>query len=94
MNYQTLKCTSESARPGHWMARMLSPESVAIIGASEKVGSFGQSVLELLQSNNFPGEVYLVNPRYQRISGLLCYPDLASLPKSPDLVVMVRFVCY
>ena len=89
MNYQTLQGIPESARPGHWMSRMLSPDSVAIIGASEKAGSFGQSVLELLQSNNFPGEVYLVNPRYQSISGQLCYPDIASLPKSPDLVVMV-----
>ncbi len=83
------KSITKSVKPAHWMSRMLSPNSVAIVGVSDKPDSFGQRVLELLQGNNFHGDVYLVNPGYQSINSRLCYPNLSALPKSPDLVVMV-----
>ena len=68
---------------------MLSPDSVAIVGVSENPDNLGQKVLELLRSNHFHGEVYLVNPSYQSVNSQPCYPNLISLPKSPDLVVIV-----
>ncbi|WP_174247264.1 CoA-binding protein, partial [Acidisphaera sp. L21] len=66
------------------MARLMSPRSVAIIGASERKGSFGNRAMENLAS--FDGPVYLVNARYQQIEGKPCYPDVASLPEVPDCV--------
>ena len=68
---------------------MLAPSSIAIVGASEKPGSFGQILLKLLADNFYPGKLFLVNPKYQSIDGTPCYPDLLSLPQVPDLVVMV-----
>ena len=73
----------------HWMSRMLSPDSIALVGASGKPESLGQKVLKLLTDNFYPGRLLLVNPRYESIDGLPCYPDLLSLPQIPDLVVMV-----
>jgi acyl-CoA synthetase (NDP forming) len=66
------------------MARLMSPRSVAIVGASERKGSFGNRAMENLAS--FDGPVYLVNARYREIGGKACYPDVAALPEVPDCV--------
>ena len=73
----------------HWMSRMLSPQSIAIVGASPRTGSMGQVALQLLQDNFYAGKIYLVNPRYEAIGEFPAYPDLHALPESPDLVLMV-----
>ncbi|MCY3770103.1 MAG: acetate--CoA ligase family protein [Gammaproteobacteria bacterium] len=67
---------------------MLSPASVAIVGVSENPESVSRKALDLLQDCRFAGRLYRVNPKYDRIDGHPCYPDLVSLPEVPDLVVM------
>jgi acetate---CoA ligase (ADP-forming) len=67
--------------------RVLNPRNVCIVGASPKVGSFGDRVLANLAG--FDGNIYLVNSRYERIGDLRCYPSLASLPENPDCVAVV-----
>jgi acyl-CoA synthetase (NDP forming) len=69
---------------GAEMARLMSPRSVAIVGASERTGSFGNRAMENLAS--FDGPVYLVNARYREIGGKACYPDVTALPEVPDCV--------
>lgn len=68
------------------LRRLVSPASVAIVGASPTPGSFGQRT----QTNmaRFQGPVYLVNPKYDTIDGRPCYPDLRSLPQVPDCVIV------
>ncbi len=73
----------------HWMSAMLSPKSIALIGASTRVGSFGHTAQDLLEKHAYPGKLYLVNPRYESINTLECYADLESLPQVPDLVIIV-----
>jgi acyl-CoA synthetase (NDP forming) len=68
------------------LARMLNPRSIAVIGASQREGSFGGNVLKNLV--HFDGAVYPVNPRYERIGGLACYPSVKALPQAPDCVVI------
>ncbi|MDP3316662.1 MAG: acetate--CoA ligase family protein [Devosia sp.] len=68
------------------LKRLLSPGSIAIVGASPKVGAFGQRVQENLR--HFKGTVYPVNSRYTEVGGIACYPTLTALPEVPDCVVV------
>lgn len=66
--------------------RVLNPRSIAIVGASPKTGSFGDRVLGHLST--FGGDIYLVNPKYDRIGERDCYASLRDLPASPDCVAV------
>jgi len=68
------------------LARLLAPQSIAIIGASDKPGAFSGRTLENLA--HYTGDVYLVNPRRERIGAHPCYPSIAALPAVPDCVVI------
>ena len=71
----------------HWLSRLLSPKSIAIVGASERPGSLGAFTLQQLVERNFGGDIYPVNPRYDEIFKHPCYTSITDLPISPDLVV-------
>ena len=60
------------------------PRSIAVVGASDRKGSFGQRAAENLAA--FDGRAYLVNPRHQAIGGQPCFPSVAALPEVPDCV--------
>ena len=66
---------------------LLAPESVAIVGASSRPGSFGERTLNNLRAH-FSGPVWLVNPQYRQLGDDPCYPDLAALPQVPDCAVI------
>src|SRR5208337_46307 len=68
------------------LRRLLHPQSVAVIGASARPGSFGERVL--LNQQNFAGRTYPVNARYDRIGELTCYPSVGALPEVPDCAVI------
>jgi acetyltransferase len=68
--------------------RLFKPSSVALIGASERVGSVGKVVLGNLRSGGFAGEVLPVNPKYATVTGMPCFPSVAALPATPDLAVI------
>jgi acyl-CoA synthetase (NDP forming) len=66
------------------------PRNVVLVGASERQGSWAWRVLRNLKQYEFPGPLYLVNPRRTEIEGERCYPDVRELPEPPDhLVVLV-----
>ena len=71
----------------HWLTPLLSPRSIAIVGASERPGSIAASTHRLLRESGFAGPVYPVNPKYDRLHDDTCYPGLRELPVVPDLVV-------
>ncbi len=68
---------------------IFSPKSVAVIGATERPGSVGRTVLWNLISSPFGGVVFPVNPQRQSILGIKAYPDIASVPERVDLAVIV-----
>lgn len=71
---------------------LLSPQSVVIIGASGKGGSGGYAdrLLNNLIDGGFdPKGIYLVNPKYDQIDGMVCYPHLDLVPGPIDLAVIV-----
>jgi len=64
------------------------PASVAVIGATDRQGSVGQTVLHnLLRA--YRGRVYPVNPSRKEVAGLTCYPSVRAVPEPVDLVVIV-----
>ncbi|MGW5385396.1 acetate--CoA ligase family protein [Nocardia sp. NPDC003963] len=68
---------------------MLSPRSVAIIGASDDVRKTTARPLRFLRRQGFTGAVYPVNPRRETVLGERAWPDIASLPEVPDHVFIV-----
>src|SRR5579863_9963835 len=65
------------------------PRSVAAIGATDREGHVGRSVLWNLISSPFGGTVYPVNTKRASVLGIRAYPDVASLPEPPELAVIV-----
>lgn len=64
------------------------PKSVAVIGASERAGSVGRSVLWNLLSSPFGGTVFPVNSKRSNVLGIKAYPSVKDLPEKVDLVVV------
>ncbi|HTE14043.1 MAG TPA: CoA-binding protein, partial [Burkholderiales bacterium] len=70
------------------LTRFLNPRSIAIVGASNDVTRIGGQPIKLLTTFGFKGKVYPVNPKYDDIAGLKCYPDVASVPQPCDVVLI------
>jgi len=68
-------------------AEILNVKSIAVIGASPDPNKVGYSVLRNLLS--FPGSLYPVNPKHQKILGRAVYPTLSSIPGPVDIAVVV-----
>jgi len=66
-----------------------SPSTVAVIGATEKDGSVGRTILRNLISNPFGGTVYPVNPNRPSVLSIRAYPNIAATPEPIDLAVIV-----
>src|SRR5271170_94626 len=72
----------------HPLDPLFLPQSVAVIGASERPGSVGRSVLWNLLSSPFGGTVFPVNSKRPNVLGIKAYPSLRELPDKVDLVVV------
>lgn len=67
---------------------ILQPRAVAVVGASQNPTSVSHAVLTNLLAAEFPGPIYPVNPKYQALEGLKCYPNVSALPAGVDLAVI------
>jgi acetyltransferase len=68
---------------------MFSPKSVAVIGATDREGTVGRTVLEKLRANTFHGQVYAVNPNHTEVLGLRAFAKIGDIPEKVDLAVVV-----
>ncbi|HLH99088.1 MAG TPA: acetate--CoA ligase family protein [Xanthobacteraceae bacterium] len=72
------------------VAALLNPTNIAIVGASDRPGSWSGGVKRALTRAGFAGKVFPVNPRNATVwGGETCYPSLADLPERPDHVVVL-----
>lgn len=67
---------------------LLAPESVAVVGATERPGSYGDTVVRNLDEAGFAGEILCVNPNRTSVHGHPCLPSLLDLPRAVDAVVL------
>jgi acyl-CoA synthetase (NDP forming) len=71
------------------LSRLVSPRSIALVGASDRSGSIGARALEnLMDHSDFKGDVYLVNATKPEVAGRKAWPDVASLPAVPDTALV------
>ena len=70
------------------LRHVLTPASVAVIGASRRPGSVGRAILQNIIDVGFPGPVYAVNPGAAELDGVPCVPSAAALPEQVDLAVI------
>jgi acetyltransferase len=69
---------------------LLCPTNIAIVGASDRPGSWSGGVRRALKRAGFAGKVYPVNPRNKTVwENETCYPSLHELPEPPDHVVVL-----
>lgn len=79
---------SSTTRP-QGLDAIFAPTTVAVIGATDRAGSVGRTILWNLISNPFGGTVFPVNPTKASILGIRAYPNIASVPEPVDLAVIV-----
>ena len=69
------------------LEKIFSPQSVAVVGASDRGGSIGHAVLLNLLEGGYQGRIYPVNPNHRTVLDLPAYPELRQLPERIDLAV-------
>ncbi|HWS81663.1 MAG TPA: acetate--CoA ligase family protein [Rubrobacter sp.] len=67
---------------------MLEARSVAMVGASPRFDTPGNYMVKQLIIGGFSGEAAAVNPKYDEVEGIACFPGLDELPFVPDLVLL------
>ena len=72
----------------HRLQPLLAPRSLALVGASPKAGTFGNSMIHACVHAGFPGDLYLVNPSYEDVEGRACHASLGALPGPIDHAVL------
>jgi acyl-CoA synthetase (NDP forming)/GNAT superfamily N-acetyltransferase len=70
------------------LRHVLTPASVAVIGAGRHPGSAGRAILRNIITGGFPGPVYVVNPNVAELDGVPSLPSAAALPEQVDLAVI------
>lgn len=68
---------------------VVSPKTLAVVGASDRIGSVGRVVFGNIMGGGFQGEIWPLNPKYSQLGGLRCYARVADLPGIPDLAVIM-----
>ena len=70
------------------LAALLTPRSVAVIGASDNPGRIGGRPIQYMRLAGFEGAIYPVNPRHTHVQGIRAYPDIASVDGDVDLAIV------
>ena len=70
------------------LERIFSPKSIAVVGASTTPNKIGNVILKNFIYTKYRGSVYPVNPKYKKVLGLRCYPNVKKIPGNVDCVVI------
>lgn len=73
----------------HPLDTFFAPDSIAIIGASRDDKKIPGLLLTFLRRNGFSGEIFPVNPAYDSIGDLTCYPSVGAIGKPVDLAIVI-----
>jgi acetyl coenzyme A synthetase (ADP forming)-like protein len=69
--------------------RLLTPTTIAVIGASRQPGSIGHQIFRNVLAGHFTGPVYPVNPTAHQVASVRAYPTVLEIPDQVDLAVIV-----
>jgi acetyl coenzyme A synthetase (ADP forming)-like protein len=68
---------------------LFTPSSVAVVGASSRIGSVGRAVFQNILNSNYTGTIYPVNTKSKSVCGVRAYPTLADIPDQIDMAVVI-----
>jgi acyl-CoA synthetase (NDP forming) len=71
------------------LAKLLYPQSVAVIGASDDPSRIGGRPIAFMRSQGYQGKIFPVNPNRTTVQGLTAYPNVAALPETPDVAIVI-----
>lgn len=71
------------------LEKLLNPQSIAVIGASDREAAPGRSIAASLLNGQFPKPLYFINPRYKSVLGHPCHRSLRKIKATPDLVIIL-----
>jgi predicted CoA-binding protein/GNAT superfamily N-acetyltransferase len=86
--YRDTVAVRERAADVASMRPVLTPASVAVVGASRRPGAVERVILQNVITGDFAGPVYPVNPYAAELDGIRCLPSAAALPDHVDLAVI------
>ena len=72
----------------HNLERIFKPKSLAVVGASERLGSIGNSIMKNIMDGGYTGKIFPVNPKHKTICGLKAFPSVLDIELSVDLAVI------
>ena len=70
------------------LSHFFAPQTVAVIGATERPGSVGRTLLWNLVSSSFGGTVFPVHPKRSNVFGIKTYPSIEAIPEQVDLAII------
>lgn len=71
------------------IAKLLNPQSVAVIGASDDPSRIGGRPIAYMRGQGYQGKIFPVNPNRTTVQGLTAYPNVAALPETPDVAIVI-----
>ena len=71
------------------LKHLLYPQSVAIVGASNKVGSIGHTVMRCLMQSSYKGVVYPISSTAESVMSVKAYPDVESVPGPVEMAIII-----
>lgn len=72
----------------HYLTSLFDPKSIAIIGASETPGSVGATLVRNLIDGGYPGKLFFVNLRHDKVFGQSAYDSVENIPQRLDLAII------
>ena len=63
------------------LEKLFAPKTVAIIGATDREGTVGRTLVVNLGSGKFHGNIFPVNEHHENVMGYKCYPNIAAIPE-------------
>ncbi len=72
----------------HKLSRLFEPQSIAVVGASERAGSLGLALWKRLHAHPYAGHIYAVNPKHKKMFGEPCVARMTDLPERVDLALI------
>lgn len=70
------------------IGRIIAPQSVALIGATDDYGKFGGRILHHLVEMGYEGRIFPINPRRDSVRGIPCFGSVEDVPQAPDIALV------
>ncbi len=71
------------------LEKLFNPRSIALIGASQDIQKISGRPLRFLLQHAYRGKIFPVNPKYNRVEGLRCFPSVENLPETPHVAMLM-----